>query len=56
MKNVSLEAKKAYARKSRSSNYRASLKLEGFTVSSSPSETPSSKEKVIAKYAKPAKA
>ncbi|WP_413470562.1 YhfG family protein [Teredinibacter turnerae] len=46
----------AYARKSRSSNYRASLKLEGFTVSSSPSKTTSPKAKVLAKYAKTAKA
>ena len=56
MRTVSLEAKKAYARKSRSSNYHASLKLEGFTVSSSPSKTASSKAKVLAKYAKTAKA
>ncbi len=56
MRKASLEAKKAYARKSRSGNYSASLKLEGFTISNSPSQTASSKAKVLAKYTKATKA
>jgi len=55
MRKASLEAKKAYARKSRSDNYNASLKLEGFKVSSSSIKTLSSKDKVLAKYTKAAK-
>lgn len=48
--SVSLEAKKAYIRKSRSANYTASLRLEGFKVDSPSSSTGSPKSKLIEKY------
>ncbi|TWC15686.1 MULTISPECIES: YhfG family protein [unclassified Pseudomonas] len=38
MGNISLETKKAYAARTRRSNYAASLRLEGFKVTFSDSE------------------
>lgn len=55
MRKVSLEDKKAYVRKSRSGNYRASLKLEGFTSPDYSSVEAPSKAALIAKYTKAAK-
>ncbi|MGC5703360.1 DUF2559 domain-containing protein [Pseudomonas sp. NFXW11] len=39
MGTISLEAKKAYAARTRKSNYAASLRLEGFKVSPADAET-----------------
>jgi len=47
---ISLATKKAFAAKSRLSNYRASLKLEGIKSASNTSSTPLVKAKIIAKY------
>ncbi|WP_369292771.1 YhfG family protein [Saccharophagus degradans] len=52
MRKASLEDKKAYARKSRSGNYRVSLKLEGFTSRDSSSVEAPSKAALIARYTK----
>ena len=50
-KNVSLESKKAYTRDSRSSNYIASLRLEGITIQKN-TDTSKTKALLIAKYKK----
>jgi len=50
-KSLNLKAKKSYHAKVRSSNYRASLRLEGFQVSDSESVKPlPSRQAVIDKY------
>jgi len=49
-KSISLEAKKAYVRKSRSGNYTASMRLEGIIVDSTPRAQTLTKSQLIAKY------
>ncbi|ODB40381.1 hypothetical protein A9L43_14220 [Pseudomonas mosselii] len=53
VKGISLETKKAYCAKTRRSNYVASLRLEGFTVSpdAAERELPSGEE-LLRKYRK----
>lgn len=50
-KTLTLKAKKSYYARVRSSNYRASMRLEGFQVSDSESVKPlPSRQAVIEKY------
>ncbi|MBP5105958.1 MULTISPECIES: YhfG family protein [Pseudomonas] len=53
MGTISLEAKKAYAAKTRKSNYAASLRLEGFKVSPADAERAlPSREELLKAFAK----
>jgi len=53
MGTTSLEAKKAYAAKTRKSNYTASLRLEGFKVSQADAERAlPSREELLKAFAK----
>jgi hypothetical protein len=54
MSTISLEAKKAYAARTRKSNYLASLRLEGFKTTFSDSERKlPSREEVLKAFIKP---
>ncbi|MDF9756081.1 hypothetical protein ACVWY1_001106 [Pseudomonas sp. TE6288] len=53
MKGISLETKKAYCAKTRRSNYLASLRLEGFSVSRDAAERElPTREELLHKYRK----
>ncbi len=52
MPQISLAAKSAAFNRTRHSNYRASLRLEGFPVSSGSSQQPSDRAELIARYAR----
>lgn len=53
MEGISLETKKAYCAKTRRSNYVASLRLEGFTVSPDAAERElPTREELLRKYRK----
>ena len=54
-KNSSLEAKKAFVVRSRRSNYRASLRLEGIETPSSSPKNSEPKAAIIAQYQVPKK-